>query len=128
MALDPNGYMAMQDNLHPITDIGVRNLVQKMITTTRGDARLGEVGVVFRRNAKVGDRVCTCVEFDHPVPKRGLRYRLSRLYIDNELSVPIRFEGYTWPQQHGGDPVLFEEYTYTNLELNNEFTDHDFQL
>ncbi len=128
VSLDPNGYFAMQDNLHPITDIGIRNLIEKMIATTKHDARISQINIVFRRNAKVRDRVCTCVEFDHPIPKPGLRYRLSRIYIDNEWSIPIRFEGYTWPRQRGGDPILLEEYTYTDLKVNTGLTAEDFRL
>lgn len=128
VSLDPNGYFAMQDNLHPITDIGIRNLLQQMITTTKHDSQHGEIEIQFRRGAKVADRRCTCIQFDHPLPRRGLRYRMSRIYVDDQLDLPIRFEGYTWPRIPGGAPVLIEEYTYMKLKLNKGLTDSDFRL
>ena len=76
----------------------------------------------------MGDRSCTCITFHHAVARRGLRYHVSRMFVDDELALPIRFEGYTWPQSRGEPPVLIEEYTYTNLKLNNGFTDRDFRL
>jgi hypothetical protein len=42
--------------------------------------------------------------------------------------VPIRYEAYDWPARQGGDPVLLEEYTYMNLQINQGFTDADFNV
>ncbi len=126
--LEPKGYVAMQGNLHPITEIGIRNLAHKLIMTTRREAKISDVKVTFRRGAKVGNQTCTCIRFDHSVPRRGLRYRMARIFVDNHLALPIRFEGYAWPKVRGGLPILVEEYTYTNLKLNNGFTDRDFFL
>ena len=128
VSLDPNGYLAMKGNLHPITDMGIRNLVQKMITVTKHDSQYGQLKIAFRSGAKVGDRACTCIQFDHQVARKGLSYRMSRIYVDEKLALPIRFEGYGWPQTLGGDPVLIEEYTYANLKFNNGFTDSSFRL
>ena len=91
----------MQDNRHPITETGIRNLASKMISTTRHDAQFNKMHVTFRRGAKVGDRSCTYITFHHAVPRRGLRYHVSRIFVDDELALPIRFEGYTWPQSRG---------------------------
>ena len=45
---------------------------------------------------------------------------------DDELQIPIRYESYDWPQKEGGQPVLLEEYTYTDLKVNVGLTDKDF--
>ena len=128
MSLDPNGYLAMHGNLYPITEIGIRNLADKMLNTTQQDAKLSKADITFRQHAKVGDRACVCIQLVHPVAKTGLRYHMTRIYVDEKLLLPIRFEGYTWPSTPGGEPVLIEEYTYMNLRLNNGFADRDFQL
>jgi hypothetical protein len=128
MSLDPQGSLAMQGNLYPITEIGIRNLADKMLRTTQQDAKLSQADITFRQGAKVGDRSCVCIQLVHPVAKTGLRYHMTRMYVDEELLLPIRFEGYTWPSAAGGDPLLIEEYTYTNLRFNHGFTDRDFQL
>jgi Protein of unknown function (DUF1571) len=53
---------------------------------------------------------------------------VARIFVDDELNVPIRYESYDWPEQAGGQPELIEEYTYLNLKLNNGFTDADFDI
>jgi hypothetical protein len=68
------------------------------------------------------------MQFVHPVPRREFRYHIVRLFVDDELGVPIRLESYGWPAQPGGEPPLKEEYTYMNLKLNNGFTDADFDV
>ena len=128
VSLDPKGRFAMQDTLHPITDVGMLNLATTMIASTRRDAQIGEVNVTFHKNSRVGERRCTCIQFHHPVRRRELRYHVSRIFVDDELTLPIRFEGYTWPTQAEGAPLLIEEYTYLNLKLNNGFRDGDFRL
>jgi outer membrane lipoprotein-sorting protein len=77
-------------------------------------------------NAKVNGRVCSCVQVVHPVPRRNFRFHLARVFIDDELLIPIRYEAYDWPHEEGGQPVLMEEYTYMNVKINNGFTDADF--
>jgi hypothetical protein len=50
--------------------------------------------------------------------------------VDDELNIPVRYESYDWPKTPGAAlnraEDLFEEYTYTDLKLNNGFTDADF--
>ena len=60
------------------------------------------------------------------MPRKHFRFHLARIFIDDELQVPIRYAAYLWPAREGGKPVLDEEYTYLNLKLNNGFTDRDF--
>jgi hypothetical protein len=54
------------------------------------------------------------------------RFCLARIFVDDELKIPIRYESYDWPREAGGPPELIEEYTYLDLKLNNGFTDEDF--
>ncbi len=51
---------------------------------------------------------------------------MTRLFVDDELRLPIRYEAYEWPTKAGEQPPLAEEYTYLNLKFNNGFTDADF--
>jgi hypothetical protein len=77
---------------------------------------------------KVADRVCTCIEVVHPVPRRNFRFHLARIFVDDELNLPIRYESYSWPTTPGGAPELIEEYTYLDLKLNVGLTDSDFDI
>ncbi len=64
----------------------------------------------------------------HPVPRRNFLFHLARIFVDDELGVPVRYEAYDWPREPGGAPELIEEYTYLDLKLNNGFTEADFDV
>lgn len=124
--LNPTGMIAMQGNRYPITDAGVLNLMERLIQIGEADTKYGECEVKFFQGAKVSGRVCTCIQVMHPVPRRNFLFHLARIYVDDEMNLPIRYEAYSWPTAQDGPPLLTEEYTYLNLKLNNGFTDQDF--
>jgi hypothetical protein len=126
VSLKPNGAMAMQGNRYAITEIGVENLAKRLVEVAEHDKQFGECDVQFFPKAKVNGRICTCIQVVHPVPRRNFRFHLARVFIDDELLIPIRYEAYDWPHEEGGQPVLMEEYTYMNVKINNGFTDADF--
>lgn len=124
--VDPEGVLAMRGQRYPITEVGFRTLTARLIEVAEQDAKFGECEVKFFKGAKINGRTCTCLQVVHPVPRQNFRFHLARVFIDDELQVPIRFESYDWPKVAGGQPVLLEEYTYMNLKINNGFTDVDF--
>ena len=126
VSLKPSSMLAMQGNRYAITEIGVENLARRLVEVAEHDLQFGECEVNFFPNAKVNGRVCTCVQVVHPVPRRNFRFHLARVFIDDELVIPIRYEAYDWPQEAGGQPVLLEEYTYMNVKINQGLTDQDF--
>jgi len=126
VSLKPQSMLAMQGNRYPVTEIGMENLARRLVEVAEHDKQFGECDVNFYPNAKVNGRICTCVQVVHPVPRRNFRFHLARVFIDDELTLPIRYEAYDWPQEAGGAPVLMEEYTYMNVKINNGFTDADF--
>jgi len=128
VSLQPDGVLAMQGNRYPITEIGILNLVRRLIEVAEADTKYGECEVKYYQGAKVGDRVTTCIEVVHPVPRRNFRFHLARVFVDDELNIPIRYESYSWPTTPGGAPELIEEYTYLDLKLNVGFTDADFDI
>jgi hypothetical protein len=124
--LDPTSNLAMSGQRYPITKIGLRNLTTELIEVGEHDKKYGECEVKFFKGAKVQDRTCTCVQVVHPTPRKNFRFHLARVYIDDELQIPIRYESYDWPQKEGDKPVLLEEYTYMKLKLNVGLKDADF--
>jgi hypothetical protein len=67
---------------------------------------------------KINGRGCTLLEVIHPTPRPHFDFNIARVYIDDELSLPVRYEAYSWPTQPGGKPELLECYTYLNLKIN----------
>ena len=113
VALKPDSPLAMEGQRYPITMMGMRTLTQ----------RLMEVG---QEGTKINGRSCSCIQAIHPFPRKHFRYHLARIFIDDELQMPVRFEAFLWPYKKNGKPVLVEQYTYVNIKINNGFPDKDF--
>ncbi len=126
LAVDPDGDLAMRDNRYPITEVGIRNLLRRLIEVGREELQHREIDVKYFAGAKVNDRACTAIRIAHAVRRDHFRYHVARVFVDDELQVPIRFESYDWPEEEGGEPRLVEEYTFLDLKLNVGLTDWDF--
>ena len=128
VSLKPDGPIAMRNQRYPLTELGILNLTRRLVEVGEQDVKYGECNVKFYEGAKINNRVCTCIEVIHPVPRRNFLYHLARIFVDKEYNLPIRYESYDWPKEKGGKPELIEEYTYLNLKFNNGFTDADFDI
>jgi hypothetical protein len=131
--IKPDGPIAMKGQRYPLTELGILNLVKRLVEVAQQDVKYGECEVQFFKGAKIKNggiqpRICTCIQVVHPVPRRNFLFNVARIFVDDELNVPIRYESYEWPKEPGGPPELMEEYTYMNLKLNNGFTDADFDV
>jgi len=126
VSLDPNSAIAMEGQRYPITEVGVRTLIVRLIEVGEHDVQYDECEVKFLQGAKINGRVCTCIQVTHPVERDHFRFYMARIFVDDELQIPIRYAAYHWPTRKSGKPVLDEEYTYLNVKLNNNFTDQDF--
>jgi hypothetical protein len=124
--LEPTSALAMRNNKYPITEIGIRTLTQRLIEKGERDKQLGPCSVRVLAGAKVKDRVCTCVEVKHPEPLPHYDFHIARVFMDDELHVPIRYEAFGWPAAPNAKPPVLEEYSYLNLKLNVGLSDEDF--
>ena len=128
VSLDPAGSTAMKDQRHPITELGMLALCRRLVQYAENDIRYSESNVRFLHGAKVEGRPCNCIEIVHPVPRANFQFHIVRLFVDEQLKVPVRYEQYDWPAEPGAAPELVEEYTYVNVKLNNGFGDSDFDV
>ena len=126
LAVPPRSELAMRGNHYPITEMGVRNMIERLLEVAREELGYDETEVEYFAGAKVNDRACTVIQVTHPVPRDHFRYHLARVFIDDELRLPIRYASYDWPKQAGGKPRLIEEYTFLDLKLNVGLSDRDF--
>jgi hypothetical protein len=124
--LDPNGFIAMLGQRHPITDIGLANLCRQLIE--RGEAISDPSQARVRRylHARINTRACTLLEITYPVHEPDKWGYLVRVFVDNQWRLPIRVEVYDLPLDRSKGPQLAEEYTYLELKINNGYTDADF--
>jgi hypothetical protein len=129
--LDPTGLLAMRGQKYPITDMGVLNLIDKLLEVGYKDSKYGECEVTYTEvelfKNTPSARVCTVIQVVHPVPRPNLfTFYLARIYVDKEMNIPIRYESYDWPRKAGESPMLIEVYTYMDLKINVGLTDLDF--
>jgi len=128
VSLDPDGNMAMAGQRYPLTQIGILNLTKRLIEVASEDVKYGECEVKYFQGAKINGRVCTCTQVVHPVPRKNFLFHVARIFVDDALNIPVRYEAYDWPKTAGGPPELIEAYTYVNVRLNVGLTDADFDI
>ncbi len=124
--LKPEGPIAMKGQLYPITDVGIENLLVKLLERGFRDKKHDECDVSFRKGATINGRKCTLLKVVHPTPRAHFDFYKAEIFIDDELNMPIRYAAYTWPTKAGQKPPLLEEYTYLKLQLNPNLADKDF--
>jgi hypothetical protein len=124
--LDPQGEMALAEARYPVTRIGMRNLSKAIVTQWERESEFGETEVKYYPEAKLGEQPVLVIESSHPTPRKQFKFALTRLWLDKETRLPVRVQQYDFPPAPGGQPVLVEEYTYTNVEPNVRLTDADF--
>ncbi len=81
----------------------------------------------------IDGRSCERIDVIHP-EKRVLldgvsvehEFFMARIWFDKEKFIPLKYASYAWPLEEGGEPLLEEEYTYTDLKLNVGLNDEDF--
>lgn len=132
--LAPEGALAMKGNLYPITEIGIENLIAKLIQRGAREKAAdpkGEATVVTTtKGAKLGNgankRSCTILQIEHPMNLGGFEFKLAQIFIDDQYNFPVRYIAYGWPQAGERGDLILEEYNYTNIELNVGLNDLDF--
>ena len=97
-----------------------------MIEKGERDRGHDECVVDIRRDVEIdGDR-CTMITITHPVRRDYFEFHQARIYVNDELDLPVGYEGFDWPEKEGGEPVLVERYFYRELSINPGLTDADF--
>lgn len=124
--IPPTGMLAMRGQRYPMTEIGIENLMSKLIERGELARKYADVTCEFRTNARVKDRVCTVLQVTQPTKRPELDFYQAQIFIDDQLNVPIRYVAYDWPKREGAPLEVIEEYTYLNLKINQGLTDTDF--
>jgi hypothetical protein len=126
VTIPPDGMLAMRGQRYPMTDIGVENLIVKLIERGEQAKQFPDVQCDYRTNASVKDRVCTVLEVTQPTKHPVLQFYKAQVFIDDEHNVPIRYIAYDWPPREGAALEVLEEYNYLDLKINVGLTDADF--
>jgi hypothetical protein len=116
----------MRESRYPITEVGVKNLSRRLIEVGEEELHCQDCEVRIESGARINGRMCTLFQVSHSTPQEHRPYYFARVFVDDDLDLPVRFCSYDFPQEEGGPPRLLEEYTYTNIKLNVGLTDWDF--
>ena len=73
VTIPPDGMLAMRGQRYPMTEIGVENLIEKLIERGERARELPDVQCEFRKNARVQDRTCTVLQVTQPTKTPGIR-------------------------------------------------------
>lgn len=126
VSLSMNDPKVKAENRHPISDMGMRRMIELLIEQWEKESRYGEIDVKYYPNARIGEMSCEAIEAIHPVPRKEFPYHVARVYFDKETRYPIRVENFGFPRRPNEPPPLIEEYTFSNIRVNRGFTDADF--
>jgi hypothetical protein len=126
--LEPTGPIAMFASRYPIYDIGLRNLVSKLIERGERERKTDPANclVTEEQGVDLNGRTCRVIRVRHPEQRPGLEFSLAEIFVDEELQIPIRYAGYGWGEKPGDPDQLLEQYTYLDLKINVGLTDEDF--
>ena len=118
--------MVLANTRHPITDAGMKRLLELAIAQWELESKYGEIDVKFYPDAKIGNIACEVIESTHPQPRRQFPYSMTRVFFDKQTRFPIRAENYGFPKTPGDAAPLLEEFTYENIKVNVGLKDADF--
>lgn len=124
--LSPTGTLAMAGQRYPLTDIGIENLVVKLIERGERDKKNGMCKVDLIPGATVSKRACSIIQVTHPVKQPHFDFHIAQIFMDDQLKIPVRYAAYDWPKKEGDELEIIEEYTYQDLKFNVGLTDADF--
>ncbi|NQV23825.1 MAG: DUF1571 domain-containing protein [Rhodopirellula sp.] len=128
LELDPSSDRALEESRYPITNIGMRNLLELTIAQWNSELNVPDAKVRYFPNAKVGNVECRVFESSYDQKHKGVKFHMTRLYVDKATAFPVRVEQFDFPARTGEKPVILEQYTYTNVKPNAGLKDIDFDV
>jgi len=116
----PTAPDVLAQTLRPVTAFGFRNTLMSMIDVCHQAQAMGKLHYTFDGYADVNGRPCLVLTRAISQPWREDIPAWTRIFIDRQLLLPIRLEGY----DSAGRPMW--EYQFDDLRLNVGLTDRDF--
>ncbi|MCM2371412.1 DUF1571 domain-containing protein [Aporhodopirellula aestuarii] len=126
LEIDPEGRLAKQESNFSIVQTGIRPMVEQILDRMESQIDPTNVKIRYYADAKVDGRPCQHIEISQLERRPDSNYQIAKVYIDEELKLPVFFSSYAWPEEPDGKPILQEQYAITQINLNAELTDLDF--
>lgn len=130
LKVDPAGPLALANSRHPITNVGVLNLVRKLVHHRELDLGDHESKTVLDTVLHDDGRLHYRSRHWHPRKSADRLFAYTEVRYDPERLHPVRFEGRDWPEsglmEHEDQCPLLEHYEYRDLRLNPPLEPIDF--
>jgi hypothetical protein len=120
-----DGRVAMTGNRYSIAETGIQRLMEKLIEQALHDRQYGECEVQLSKVQSAGV-ACRRIRVVHPIECEHFIFHTLEVDIDLNRNIPVRMASWMWPDTDGAEPPLTEEYIYTDIKLNVDLTDDDF--
>lgn len=126
LKLSPDGRLARRDTNYSIEQTGILPMLNQILTRMESQREGEQFQIRFFADAKVDGRPCQHVEIKQVKQFPDSDFHIAKVYIDEELKMPVYFASYAWPEEADQKPVLQEQYVITKIDLNAELSDLDF--
>lgn len=127
--LDPNGLIAMQGQKHPISEIGLVKLVEKLIERGAKDVDSPDLQITLTPDHDFNDRKTELLRVVRSKPTDDEDdFQVAEIVLDPGRQLILRYRSFGWPENDSDDPPLLESYTYEDVEINVALTDTDFDV
>lgn len=119
-AISPDGPTAMKDNLHPVTDAGIGNMIENIISNNAKARTNDDLHLYYRGESSVDGRMAFLVERILP-QEEGYPAHRAQLFIDKEYRLPIMMVLHDWSDE------LIGSYEFRDLVLNPGLAPEEFE-
>lgn len=126
LELKPDSRLAKRQSNYSILQTGIRPMLEQILERIETQIDPNNIKIRYFADAKVDGRPCQHIEVNQLSHTPESTFQLAKVYIDNELELPVYFSSYAWSEKPDGEPVLQEQYAITKINLNAKLTDLDF--
>lgn len=125
--LRPTGFLAMQGERFPITEVGMVRLMEKVILRGGQDLSNPNIEINVVPDYEIDGTTAELLQIRCSKPRGGKDdFSLAEVAIDRQRMLILMFRSFGWPETDEEDAPLLESYTYHDIETNVGLTDEDF--
>jgi hypothetical protein len=127
LAVLPDHPLALADTRHSITEAGLANLTDRLLSFRRLDLDDPDAATILDRATDANGRPWLRSLHTHPHYDGRRPFARVEILYDPETRLPLRIDNYDWPAPgHEGDLLLAERYIYEDVDLGAVLTGLDF--
>jgi len=135
VSLDPEGDMAMKEARYPVTTIGLKNVIEKILSFRKEEINnLNDMSCRMIDEQKWNKQDCFCflMEFKN---RQKSRFRKSIIYIDKEHYLPVCVKNYSCAPdgqesltgEELDEATLSEFYSFSNIVTEERLASVEFE-